>query len=44
MATVCIGAAANIVLDPIFIYLFDMGVQGRRLPPSFLSSFPPRGC
>ena len=31
MATVCIGAAANIVLDPIFIYLFDMGVQGAAL-------------
>lgn len=38
MATVCIGAAANIVLDPIFIYLFDMGVQGAALA-TILSQF-----
>ena len=31
MTTVLIGAAANIILDPIFIYLFDMGVSGAAL-------------
>lgn len=28
MLTVCIGAVTNIVLDPIFIFGFDMGVRG----------------
>ena len=28
MLTVIVGAVANIILDPIFIFLFDMGVQG----------------
>ena len=28
MMTVCIGAVLNIVLDPIFIYVFGMGVKG----------------
>lgn len=31
MLTVLIGAICNIVLDPIFIYFFDMGVQGAAL-------------
>ena len=31
MITVLIGAAANIILDPIFIYLLDMGVSGAAL-------------
>lgn len=31
MKTVLIGAVCNIVLDPVFIYLFDMGVQGAAL-------------
>ena len=31
MATVCIGAIANIVLDPLFIYTFRMGVAGAAL-------------
>ena len=31
MKTVLIGAVTNIVLDPIFIYLLDMGVQGAAL-------------
>lgn len=31
MATVCIGAVLNIVLDPIFIFVFDMGVKGAAL-------------
>ena len=28
MATVCLGAALNIILDPVFIFVFDMGVAG----------------
>ena len=28
MLSTCIGAVCNIVLDPIFIFVFDMGVQG----------------
>ena len=31
MLTVLIGAVANIVLDPLFIFVFDMGVQGAAL-------------
>lgn len=31
MMTVILGAAVNIVLDPIFIFLFDMGVKGAAL-------------
>ena len=31
MITVLIGAICNIVLDPIFIYAMDMGVQGAAL-------------
>lgn len=31
MKTVLIGAALNVVLDPVFIYLLDMGVQGAAL-------------
>ncbi len=31
MCSVIIGAAANIVLDPIFIFAFDMGVAGAAL-------------
>ena len=31
MLSVLIGAVANIVLDPIFIFTFDMGVQGAAL-------------
>lgn len=31
MATVMIGAVTNIILDPIFIFGFDMGVQGAAL-------------
>ena len=31
MATTLIGAVINIILDPIFIFLFKMGVQGAAL-------------
>ena len=31
MLSVIIGAAANIALDPLFIYAFDMGVKGAAL-------------
>jgi len=31
MLTVLIGAVANIILDPIFIFLFKMGVEGAAL-------------
>ena len=31
MLSVVIGAAANIILDPILIFLFDMGVEGAAL-------------
>lgn len=31
MFTVVIGAAINIALDPVFIFVFDMGVQGAAL-------------
>lgn len=31
MKTVMIGAVCNIVLDPVFIFLFDMGVEGAAL-------------
>ncbi len=31
MLTVAIGAVINIVLDPIFIFLFDMGIAGAAL-------------
>lgn len=31
MLTVLIGAISNIVLDPIFIFVFDLGVQGAAI-------------
>ena len=31
MMTVLLGAVANIILDPIFIFIFHMGVQGAAL-------------
>ncbi len=31
MCTVLIGAVLNLILDPVFIFLFDMGVQGAAL-------------
>lgn len=38
MMTVLIGAVTNIVLDPLFIFVFDMGVQGAALA-TILSQF-----
>ena len=35
MSTVLLGAIANIILDPIFIFLFDMGVRGAALATIF---------
>ena len=43
MLTVLIGAVLNIVLDPIFIFAFDMGVRAQRLPRSFRRRFLPYG-
>ena len=31
MTSVVIGAAANIILDPLFIYVFDMGIKGAAI-------------
>ena len=31
MLTVCLGAVLNIVLDPVFIFVFGMGVKGAAL-------------
>lgn len=31
MLTVCIGAVLNIILDPVFIFVFNMGVKGAAL-------------
>ena len=31
MATTILGAVANLILDPIFIFIFDMGVAGAAL-------------
>ena len=31
MMTVLLGAVANILLDPVFIFFFHMGVQGAAL-------------
>ena len=31
MATTCIGAVSNIILDPVFIYGFNMGVEGAAI-------------
>ena len=39
MFTVCIGAVTNIVLDPIFIFVFGMGVQGAALATVLSQAF-----
>ncbi len=38
MMTVLLGAAANIILDPIFIFIFHMGIRGAALA-TILSQF-----
>ena len=39
MMTVLIGAVTNIVLDPLFIFVFDMGVQGGGFGHHYLPVF-----
>ncbi len=39
MLSVIIGAAVNIVLDPIFIFIFDMGVSGAALATIISQAF-----
>lgn len=39
MMTVLIGAFCNIVLDPIFIFIFDMGVKGAALATVISQAF-----
>ena len=41
MLTVVIGAVVNIVLDPLFIFVFDMGVQGAAAGASLAVSVCP---
>lgn len=44
MTTVLIGAVANIVLDPIFLFALKLGVQGAVLATVLLPRpFPVRG-
>lgn len=31
MMTTLIGAVINVILDPIFIFVFDMGVRGAAI-------------
>lgn len=44
MLTVVIGAALNIALDPMFIFVFNMGVRGAALATIISQGFRPRGC
>ena len=44
MYTVLIGAVANIVLDPLFIFVFDMGVSGAALATIISQAYPAYGC
>lgn len=39
MRTTAIGAIANIILDPIFIYTFNMGIKGAALASSISQAF-----
>ena len=39
MFSVLIGAAVNIILDPIFIFKFNMGISGAALAGQFISFF-----
>lgn len=31
MLSVAVGAVSNLILDPIFIFVFDMGIKGAAL-------------
>ena len=44
MMTVVVGAIMNIILDPVFIFVFDMGVQERPSPRCFPRWCPLCGC
>ena len=37
MMTTLIGAVINVILDPIFIFVFDMGVRGAAIANCFKS-------
>jgi len=39
MLTICVGAAINIILDPIFIFGLNMGVQGAALATVISQTF-----
>ena len=43
MLTVLIGALINIVLDPVFIFVFGMGVKGAAIATVISRQFPPYG-
>ncbi len=43
MSTVALGAVLNIILDPIFIFVFDMGVKGAALA-TIISQFASAVC
>ena len=43
MLSVLIGAVANIILDPVFIFGFEMGVEGQPGLPLFLRLCPAHG-
>ena len=40
MLTVLLGAVMNIILDPILIFGFNMGVQARRSPLLYRRALP----
>lgn len=44
MAAVILGAVLNIALDPVFIFVFDLGVSGAAWPPSSPRPAPPPLC
>ena len=39
MISVIIGAIANIVLDPLFIFVFHLGIRGAAIATVFLAAF-----
>ena len=43
MMTILIGAVANILLDPLFIFVFNMGVRGAAIATVISSSYACRG-